>query len=161
MIVVDKEKVVNGSNAMSTVVEPQRQRSKTEAPRKRTSTKTTRKTELKSKLKVMSTVSICFMVGVLLIGRYTTIYKNQNAIRNLKSEIESLKYNNDDLKVHLLKFEDINAVDKEAREKFTMITPGVNNVIYSDLSKNNFGEKTESKSSKTKEVFEKIKNILF
>ncbi|MEG2353549.1 MAG: hypothetical protein RSB70_02780 [Clostridium sp.] len=159
MIVVGKDKVINGSNVMSTVAEPQRERVVKEKVKQKV--RVLRQRELKKKFKVISSIGVCFVIGVFLIGRYTTIYKNQNVIRNLKSEIETLKYNNDDLRVRLFKFEDINKVSQEAREEFKMITPGVNSMVYSDLTKNNFDNKVESEENKPKEIFEKIKSILF
>lgn len=127
---------------------------------KKETNKSQREKNKNKKYSMMKTVATLFLVGMVLVVRYSIIYANQKQISNIKSEISSVQYRNDDLKVYLLKFNDIKNVDETARNKNKMVEPGVNNTYYYDLSKDNFKNDKE-KNNGGIDIIEKIKKYLF
>ncbi|GAA0788518.1 hypothetical protein [Hathewaya limosa] len=112
------------------------------------------------KITMMKSVIAIFLVGMVIMVRYSIIYANQKSISNIKTEISKTKYKNDDLRIYLMKFKDIKNVDDVARNKFKMVEPSVNNTYYYDLGKDNF-EDNKNVNKSVSNLIEKIKNILF
>ena len=112
------------------------------------------------KITMMKSVIAIFLVGMVIMARYSMIYANQKSISNIKTQISKTKYKNDDLRIYLMKFKDIKNVDDVARNKFKMVEPSVNNTYYYDLGKDNF-EDNKKVNKSVSNLIEKIKNILF
>lgn len=127
---------------------------------KKESNKSQKEKNKNKKYSMMKTVAALFLIGMVLVVRYSIIYANQKQISNIKSEINRVQYKNDDLKVYLLKFNDIKTVDETARNKNKMVEPGINNTYYYNLSKDNFKNDKE-KNNGGSNIIEKIKKYLF
>ncbi|MFX0548897.1 hypothetical protein ACOAKC_06120 [Hathewaya histolytica] len=160
MLVVEKEKIYNEDYVGNAKPLKKKEIYEELEKSRKENLKTSRKEKNKRKLSALKSVGVLFIVGMVIVVRYSVIYANQKQIANMKKEISTVKYKNDDIKVHLLKFKDIKSVDSAARGKFKMVEPSINDTYYYDLSKDNFINKEEENKGINK-FLEKIKNILF
>jgi cell division protein FtsL len=157
---------INGS----TVYAPERLR---ESPLKKEKYEKLRKTKIErinrvkkkknaQKRRVMVSIITVFGVGLSLIWGEAQVYGNQMELTKIKKEIVDVNRQNDDLKIQLLKVSSLENIKQNAENKLHMIIPDRKNVIYADLSKDNFNEETKDGSeSKTKDLWLRIKNLLF
>jgi cell division protein FtsL len=157
---------INGS----TVYAPERH---TESPLKKEEYEKLRKTKIQrinrikqkknaQKRQVMVSIITVFAMGLSLIWGEAQVYRTQRELTKVKKEITEINRLNDDLKVQLLKVSSIENIKQSAENKLHMIIPDRKNVIYADLSKDNFNRETKDGSeSKTKDLWWRIKNLLF
>lgn len=114
------------------------------------------------KRKVIVAIIAIFGVGLSLIWGEAQVYSNQRKLTSIKKEIVEINRQNDDLKIQLLKVSSLENIKQNAENKLHMITPDRKNVIYADLSKDNFNkEPKDGSESKTKDLWWRIKNLLF
>jgi cell division protein FtsL len=114
------------------------------------------------KRKVMTSIITVFIVGLGLIWGEAQVYATQQQLTKLKRQIVDMNRQNDDLKVQLLKVSSLEHVKQSAEDKLQMINPDKKYVIYMDLNKDNFNkEPKDDRESKSKELFMRIKNLLF
>lgn len=160
MLVAEKEKIYNEEYVKNTTPLKTDETYKEFKEFKKENLKNQRLENKKIKLSALKSVMTIFVIGMVIMVRYSVIYANQKQIRNMKQEISTIKYKNDDLKVYLMQYHDIKKIDSIARNKFKMVEPSITDTYYYDLSKDNFkDEKGDSKGINN--IFEKIKNILF
>lgn len=160
MLVAEKEKLYNENYAKSTMPLKTNKTYKEFKEFKNENLKNQRIESRKMKLSALKSIIAVFVIGMVIMVRYSVIYANQKHIRNMKQEISTIKHRNDDLRVSLMQYHDIKKVDSLGRNKFKMVEPSITDTYYYDLSKDNFnGEKEENKG--INEILKKIKNILF
>jgi cell division protein FtsL len=114
------------------------------------------------KRKTILSIASVFVMGFGLIFGEAQVYGTQNKLTNLKKEIAEARSVNDDLKLQLAKVSSIGTIKETAEAKLQMRNPDRSTALYVDLSKDNFSpESKDNRTSKTKEVIGKIKNLLF
>jgi cell division protein FtsL len=87
------------------------------------------------KVVVMRNIMIAFIVGITLVGRYCIIYNLQSELNTTKQNIVALNKENENLKVELVKYNNIQYIEDAAINKLGMVTPDRNDAIYADISK--------------------------
>lgn len=103
------------------------------------------------KVVVMRNIMIAFIVGITLVGRYCIIYNLQSELNTTKQNIVALNKENENLKVELVKYNNIQYIEEAAINKLGMVTPDRNDAIYADISKETIitaeGESNEGKNA--------------
>ena len=90
---------------------------------------------IKNKLLVMRNIILVFVIGMILVGRYCAIYNMQKQLNSINSNITELSKTNDNLKVELVKYNNLHYIEEVATTKLKMITPNRNDAIYCNISK--------------------------
>lgn len=164
MIVTNKKNPVSGNNALVTDSLPSRsireRKYKELETSKREHKKINKQKLVKKKAKVLKNVLLAFTVAVTLVYRYSLIYDMEKNITEIKKEISVVNADNENLRIGLLKFNNIEEIEKISVQQLNMIPKSKTNVVYIDLEKNNF-EKAEENMEKSSSFIEKIKKILF
>lgn len=92
--------------------------------------KKAKKSKVKVKIKLMSAVAIIFVMAFITVGRYTTILALSSDIRSQKGEIESIKKDNQNINVELAKLNNLNAIESDAKNKYSMVKSTKDNTYY-------------------------------
>lgn len=168
MIVVKRDDYVQGSTALV----PQRQ---VEQPKRKNEELDRRKRELKKKnvearvkkkAKILMNVGLTFVIGTILIGRFSLIYNEQKELNAINGQINNVSKENENLKVELVKYNNLKFIEENATNKLKMVVPDKSDAVYVSLDKENFNKQGETSSSakgesKSKSVMDMIKSILF
>ncbi len=117
--------------------------------------------DIKKKKNVLKNILLGFIIGVTIIARYCMIYNYQRAISKAKAETEVLVKENDAYKVELIKFRNISYIEQVATTELHMVKPMISDIQYCNLSKNNLETKEDSGVKISKNIINKIKNIIF
>ena len=121
-----------------------------------------REKRVNSKAKTLRCIALVFIVGVTLIFRYTSIYNVQKNLSNIKSETISLNKENENLKVELVKSSNLSNVEKIATGKLNMVRVEKHQVIYTDLTKENFAKDASLNKNHSQSSFlQKVYKMLF
>ncbi|MBC8062269.1 MAG: hypothetical protein H7Y18_16595 [Clostridiaceae bacterium] len=118
-----------------------------------------RKQQTKQKLTVLKMIAFVFIVGVVLLLRYASIYKMQANLQSYKTEISNIKAQNESLTLILAKSSKLESVENTAINDLHMVRATASDVIMVDLTKKNF--KTAQDNETPPSILEKLKNILF
>lgn len=162
LLVTEKEFYVNGSNALEVEREYEEQKNKRqEHQEEQEKRKKLRELHNKRKKQVVKCIVCIFAVGMVVIGRYSIIYKNEMAIRNVKSSISELTNENDALKVEISKYQGINQIDETARGQLNMVSPNKVDVLYCNFGDKYFQSNEEKQDDNKGQLLSKIKDILF
>lgn len=143
MIVMNKNKMINGNNAMQPEYE-----SYEDYKKKRKIEVRTRHRNIKHKLRIMRNIAIVFIVGMVLIARYSIIYNMQNQLTTVQNNIDRLSRENDNLTVELVKYNNLEYIEENAIKKLHMIQPEKSTAVYADLNKPIIKQETNYKSNK-------------
>jgi hypothetical protein len=166
LVVKKDELYINGS----TVLVPERNRENPlikeeyEKLRKSKIERSNRQKKLKNtnKRKILFSIVCVFILGFGLITSETEVYNSQQKLTEIKKQIADVNKDNNDLELKLVKVGGIDHIQQTAQNNLHMIAPDRKSIIYADLNKNNFAKVPKDvKVSKTKEVIERIKNLLF
>lgn len=156
MIMMNKENYINGNTVLAPIYEP-------EDPFKKQKIKKLKKLnnkKLNIKIKFLSYMAMAFIVGLILVFRYTSMYSVEKNLTNIKNETINLNQENDDMKVQLVNVSSLDNVQKIATEQLHMVKVNQNQVIYADLTKENF-TKVASANDPQLSMLRKIYNMLF
>lgn len=149
MIITEKENYINGSTVLAPQFEPSEEKKQNNKFKKQTEIKKRNK-RVKNKLKIIRNISLTFLIGVILIGRYSKIYNLQKQLNTMNYDMNVLNKDNENLKVELVKFSNIQYIEEVATKKLQMIKPTKESIIYCDMKKEIFkyenNIKTENKS---------------
>ncbi|WP_291582904.1 septum formation initiator family protein [Clostridium sp. UBA6640] len=159
-MLVEKDKNVISGN---TVLKPKI----TSVPKKQEDKKHSHKTKiekkqiLKRRLKLIRNIGLSFVVAIVILFRYSSIYKAQGDIIKKQDEIYNLREQNESMRVELIKFNNLKYIEDIAINKLNMKKPNAGVAIYCNLEQVEVphGEKVARESKEG--FFEKIKNILF
>ncbi|MFD3157435.1 septum formation initiator family protein [Haloimpatiens sp. FM7330] len=164
VIMMNKEDI-EGNTVLSSNANVSRPKEKNNVERdnKRESFKNAKKRNAVKKLKVIRNIGIVFAVGMVLVCRYAYICNIKQEVLNTKQEITKAKKENESLKIRLLKYNNLEYIEKYATEKLNMVKPSMDNAVYCDLNKKNYNKnKNTNDDSKSKNnLIEFIKNKLF
>lgn len=121
-----------------------------------------RQKRLQSKKKAMVVIALTFAMGVLLIARYSAMYNMQKNLTKIKTDISSLKVENESLKVSLLKADNLETIEDIAKNKLHMRSPEKNQVIYTDLTQDNFQDtQKKAEDNKQRSIVQRIKSMFY
>lgn len=132
MNVLNEKIMINGNTVLAPNHAPYRE---SEQKRQVRNKKSANKA-LKKKFAIMRNIMIAFIVGITLVGRYCIIYSLQEELNKTTQNITALNKENENLKVELVKYNNIQYIEDTAVNKLGMVTPDRNDAIYADISKN-------------------------
>lgn len=122
-----------------------------------------REASIKNKLKIMMSIGIAFVVAMVLILRFAFICNLRKDIANTQKQIVAVKSKNENLKVELFKYDNLQFIEKQSKE-LGMDRANLSNVKYCNLDNQNFKENIKKNSSKNKKkstIINIIKSKLF
>nr|WP_206154800.1 hypothetical protein [Clostridium muellerianum] len=121
-----------------------------------------RQKRLKGKIKTIRNISLAFTVGVLLVGRYCVIYNMQQQLNSINKNINQVNRDNENLKVDLVKYNNIQYIEDSAINKLHMIAPDKGTAVQADLDKEVIkSSDKKSENQVPKGVWNKITKMLF
>ncbi|WMJ81362.1 hypothetical protein RBU49_03650 [Clostridium sp. MB40-C1] len=166
MIVKNKKNPTSGSSALVPEYSPSRhideRKLKELEQSKKEHIKINREKKAKHKAKVLRNIIVGFILAITLIYRYCFIYNMEKNVMDVKKQISMVNAENESLKIGLLKYNNIELIEKTASEKSSMIPKSRTNVMYVNLNKDNFKEISKGQEkNKGNSFIEKIKKILF
>ncbi|MCY6483712.1 hypothetical protein OW763_05035 [Clostridium aestuarii] len=165
MIVANKKNTVNGNNALAPEYVPSRgindHKYKDLKQSKKDHKKINKQKQIRSKTSVLRNIILAFTVCITLVYRYSLIYNMEKDILDIKKQISKVNAENENLRIGLLMFNNIESIERNAIDNLNMIPKSRANAVYANLEKNNFNEITKVKDKSNESVLAKIKKILF
>ncbi len=163
MIVVNEDNIISGNTVLQPEYVPYEEKDweKEESKRKAKNKKLKQK-RLKSKIKIIRNITLAFTVGVILVGRYCIIYNMQRQLNSVSTNINELSKDNENLKVDLVKYNNVQYIEDAAVNKLHMIPPDKGTAVHKDLDKEIIkqGDK-KSEGQVPKDLWNKVAKMLF
>lgn len=157
-----KNNYINGNTVLAPQYDPSIDEEYLELKKKRKEKlKINNKKNMKIKLATIRNIILVFIIGVTLIGRYSSIYNMQKQLNKMQNEITDFNRQNDSLKVELVKQNDVAKVQETAVTKLNMVQPDKNSVIYTNLSKDNFNTDAKVTADKNNNIIDKLIKAIF
>lgn len=163
MVVPNKNYEVNGNAALLPKRKTYEKDSKLNELKKAKEEHLKNKKQLqnKTRAKVMLSIFSIFVVGILLVFRYSTIYNMEKQLIETQSEANNLSKMNDSLRFQLAQYNNINYVEQKAAAMH-MVEPDKKTAVYVNLNKQNIvSDKNSEANNKSMSFFEFIKSKLF
>lgn len=159
---VNKNNLINGN----TVLAPDYTETEKDYKKQR-KIKTNKPKQIKRKQinkgKVILNILVTFIIGTIIICRYSSIYNMQRNLASLKTETTSLKKENENLKVELIKYCNLQHIEDKAIKELNMVKPDKFSSVYVDLKTDNFKKENKtngkSDSNNISKIYKLIKNI--
>lgn len=165
MIVTNNKTSINGNNALAPQkisYKPSKDNELRELEKqKREHIKINREKAIEKKIKILRNIIFSFAIGILVIYRYSVIYNIEKDIVDVKTQISAVNAENENLKIDLLKYNNIKELESKAVNELNMVPKSLSSVIYIDLEKNNFENTSDSNNLKSNGIINKIKKILY
>lgn len=162
---MDKQSRINGNTVLAPEYVPSRRHKNEEDEKLKRERKqkliNERNIKVKKKTRTLKNIGIVFVLGVTLIGRYCAIYNMQKNLSEVKTQISTLNKENENLRVELVKFNNMVYIEDIAVNKLHMVRPEKSLAIHLNLSKDNFEDTLSENDIKHESLLQKIKNILF
>ncbi len=89
----------------------------------------------KNKFVIIRNIFLAFTIGLILVGRYCAIYNMQKQLNTTKSNITEMNKQNDNLKVELVKYNNLQYIEEVATTKLGMVAPNRNDAVYCNISR--------------------------
>lgn len=157
-----KSNYINGNTVLAPQYDPSIDEEYLELKKKRKEKlKIKNKKNMKMKLAIIRNIVLVFIIGITLIGRYSSIYNMQQQLNKTQNEITDLNRQNDSLKVELVKENDVQQIQDTAVTKLNMVQPDKNAVTYTNLSKDNFNTDAKVTADKNNNIIGKLMKALF
>lgn len=117
---------------------------------------------LKSKVKVMRNIVLTFITGLALVGRYCIIYDMQRQLNSVQSNISVINKDNENLKVELIKYNNLQLIEDTATNKLKMVKPDKSGAVYTNLSKEVIQSREKKKEIEVQQnIWNRLGKILF
>lgn len=163
---MNKENLIQGNTVLSPRTqpsEPSRKNEQKEAiKRKNAIVKQKIDKRRHSKAKILLHIIVSFGIGMTLVYRYTALYNMQRELSKVENNIKAVNSENENLRIELIKFNNLNYLEENSLKKLNMTYPSKNSIAYCDLTKDNFSRGTvKNDNSIPKKVLNKVKSILF
>lgn len=155
VIVTNEEAMIRGN----TVLAPRQVPNKHRDYEKKNKNRKKRNIKIKNKLIVMRNIILVFLIGMILVGRYCAIYNMQKQLNTINSNISELNKSNDNLKVELVKYNNLHYIEEVATTKLKMITPNRNDAIYCNISKEKIVSTSDQSNTKSSLLSKVVKSI--
>lgn len=142
-------------------VKPERKSTRTDNDRKRElRNKRRKKKELQKKNYIRKSsiqiAAIIFFVGMVTISRDAKVYTMQKELDKLDTEIETIKDENEALRVNLLKIGPLDNIKTQAEERLNMSIATKENTMEIEVPSNYFEEEKEDTEDTNKTLFSKL-----
>ncbi|WP_294348432.1 cell division protein FtsL [uncultured Clostridium sp.] len=142
-------------------VKPERKSTRTDNDRKRElRNKRRKKKELQKKNYIRKSsiqiAAIIFFVGMVTISRDAKVYTMQKELDKLDTEIETIKDENEALRVNLLKIGSLDNIKTQAEERLNMSIATKENTMEIEVPSNYFEEEKEDTEDTNKTLFSKL-----
>lgn len=164
MIVVNENSVIRGNTVLKPDYNPyENDQSEREEERKRKQKHNKqRNRRMVSKVKVMRNIALTFIIGLTLVGRYCIIYDMQRELNSVKSSISVVNKENENLKVELVKYNNLQLIEETATNKLQMIKPDKGLALYTNLDKEVIQSREKKKEIEAQQnIWNKLRKILF
>jgi cell division protein FtsL len=166
MVITEKENVIYGNTVLAPQFEPLRKRENKEYDdlnkAKKEMLKNMKNKRFKSKLYTMRNISVIFIIGLAIVFRYSMIYNYENKLNNVRIEEKKITAENEQLKLDLVKMNNLSNIEEIAVNQLHMVRPDKSEVVFMDLSKDNFAAyKSDSQNNTQKSFVDYLKKILF
>lgn len=162
---MDKQSRINGNTVLAPEYVPSRRYRNEEDEKLKKERKQKlideRNIKIKKKTRTLRNIGIVFILGVTLIGRYCVIYNMQKNLSEAKTQISTLNKENENLKVDLVKYNNMVYIEDIAVNKLHMVRADKSLAIHLNLSKDNFEGTLSENEIKHESLLQKIKNTLF
>ncbi|MDV3427299.1 MAG: cell division protein FtsL [Bacillota bacterium] len=160
IIVNNPESYINGNTVLKPEFDDYKQKFNNN---KKLQNQKIRERNLKAKMTVVRNIVIAFLLGVAIIWRYGIVYNMQANINSLDYNIKETIAENDSLNIKLATLSNLSTLEDVSTKKLNMVRMDSNQIVYSDLSKNNFKiNKIVLSGSKSESGFiDKIMKLLF
>lgn len=162
MILMNEEDMVNGN----TVLQPE-YRPYIETEEKKYGSKNTGKDKkncikVKKKLKIIRNIGLAFIVGVILVYRYSVIYNMQTELNSVEMSIDNVGRENENLKVDLVKYNNLQYIENTAVNKLHMIVSDTGKAVYVNIDKKTVKTQEDVDEIKTqKGILNKLKQLIW
>ena len=161
-VIIEKKKFGMDGNTVLAPDESFRERKHEELEKSRKQANNVKKLkEIKRKKSVLTNILLGFVIGMVIIFRYCMIYNYQEVNSKAIAQIEILNKENEAYAVELIKFKNINYIEKTATTQLHMFKPRISDIEHLNLSKNNLGTNEDSQVKISSDVLNKIKSIIF
>lgn len=164
MIVVNENSVIRGNTVLKPNYNPYEddQLQREEERERKLKQNKQRNRRVKSKVKVMRNIIFTFITGLTLVGRYCIIYDMQRELNSVKSSISVINKENENLKVELVKYNNLQMIEETAINKLKMIKPDKSGAIYTNLSKEVIQSREQKKEIEEQQnIWNRLRKILF
>lgn len=156
----------NGSNSINgnTVLAPQKTalpKEKVKVEKKRKKKSIGQQERVLRALKFAGCLGATLAVSFTILFRYSSIYSYQKEIIKINNEISKISQENENLKVQLLKFNNISYIEEVATKQLKMVRPMAGNAVYSNLKSVELPIEEKKLESSSKVWLKKIKDFLF
>lgn len=163
---VEKRKVaISGSNALKTSVATPLPKERVKNPeidrQHKEEQKKARKVKILKFLKFNGSILAAGIVGLTIIGRYSSIYADQKEIISLQEKIHVMNEESEALSVKLLKYDNIAYIEEVATKELNMIKPKSGEAVYVDMESVKPLEAEGDDAEKGESLFSKLKELLF
>lgn len=159
--VIYNSNIINGNTVLVPDYEPYRKKSEQKDKKLRQIKKEQANKRKLVHEKVLSLVLCIFVFGIASIYRYCSVYKAQMQLTEVNSEISSIQKENDDLKLKMIKYNNMQYIEETATSKLHMVRADKNSVIYANLTNNYFQDSKQKKTGlQNYSFFEKILNFI-
>jgi len=162
VIVVNEDILISGNTVLKPKYNPYRNDEKEQKQKSRKIKNKQKNRRLRNKIKIIRNIALTFIVGLILVGRYSIIYNMQKELNSVKSNINTINKENENLKVELVKFNNIQFIEETAMTKLHMIRPDKSLAIYTNLSKETI-QSTEKKNEieEQQNIWNRLREMLF
>lgn len=164
MEVENRKTAVSGNNALKAAARPlpkERVKNPEIERQQREERKKARKVKILGFLKLNGSILAAGVVGLTIVGRYSSIYADQKQIITLQEEIHTMKEESEALSVKLLKYDNIAYIEEVATNELNMVKPKSGEAVYVDLESVKPLVSDNSQTQKEENIFSKIKTLLF
>ncbi len=97
-----------------------------------------KKAELNLKMKVFLSVVLSFVIAFSIVKRYSDILQIEREIKIVENQIAEMDAVNEDLRIELLKSDNISYIESISKGELEMFLPSSQNCVSVDLDKDNF-----------------------
>jgi cell division protein FtsL len=164
VIVVNENSVIRGNTVLKPNYNPYEDNEfEREEERKRKLKQRKQKNRrIKSKVKVMRNIVFTFITGITLVARYCIIYDMQRELNSVKSNISVVNKENENLRVELVKYNNLQLIEETATNKLKMVKPDKGGATYTNLSKEVIQSSEKKKEIEVQQnIWNRLKKVLF
>lgn len=110
------------------------------------------KTTVKKKLKLVFSVVMLLLFGMLIVARYAMIMDLNGQSISLKNKISENQKINEELKLQLMGYCDIKKIEEYASSEIKMVRPESNNIVYINIPNTNKNDEKKEQDKSTQKV---------
>lgn len=162
MILMNEEGMVNGNTVLQPEYRPYIETQKKKYGNKNAGKDKNRRVKVKKKLKIIRNIALAFVIGVILVYRYSVIYDMQTELNSVEISIDNISRENENLKVDLVKYNNLQYIEDNAVSKLHMIVPDTGKAVYVNVDKKTVKTQKDIDEIKTqKGILNKLKQLIW